>query len=56
MKKLLVVVFSLKASSFLTDQGSAAPTKILNHSANEIEAYCNKIGGTFLWDTGRKLP
>lgn len=51
LPKLLVIALALTASCWLTDRASAAPTKILNHSANEIEAYCNKIGGTFRWDT-----
>lgn len=51
MRKLLLVVLALTASWCLADRASAAPTKILNHGANEIEAYCNKIGGTFQWDT-----
>ncbi len=51
LPKLLVIALALTASCWLTDRASAAPTQILNHSANEIEAYCNKIGGTFQWDT-----
>jgi len=51
MQKRLAVVLSLTASSLFAVQSSALPTKIQNHGANEIEAYCNKIGGTFRWDS-----
>jgi hypothetical protein len=48
MRKLLIVALGLSSIAIFTEPVLA--TKILNHTANEIEAYCNKIGGKFEWN------
>ena len=52
MQKLVVIVLAIVWCA-LVERALAKPTRIGNHGANELEAYCNKIGGTFRWDTDK---